>query len=372
MKKILLSFLALFAVTLTAFAQRATVPVFVSGQDGYRSYRIPAIIRLPGGDLLAFAEGRVGGSADFGNVDIVMKRSTDGGGSWSALQVVATNDSLQAGNAAPVVDLTDPAFPRGRIFLFYNTGDRPESDIRNGIGKREVWYKTSADGGRTWSSPVDITGQVKRTDWRSYANTPGHAIQIAEGRYRGRIYVAANHSEGPPQRDFGDYRAHGFYSDDHGKTFRLSGDVPFAGGNEAMAAMCGPNRLMMNIRNQKGKPRCRMVAVSSDGGVTWDTTYYDRQLPDPVCQGSILKVGEGRHGAVLAFCNNADTVSRDSLTLRISTDGGMHWKKKYLIDGNKAGTAYSDLVRTGRRRIGIIYERDGYRQIVFTDLKWRK
>jgi sialidase-1 len=372
MKKMLLSFLGLFTVTVTAFAQRATVPVFVSGQDGYRSYRIPAIIRLPDDDILAFAEGRVNGSADFGDVDIVMKRSTDGGRSWSALQVVATNDSLQAGNAAPVVDLTDPAFPHGRIFLFYNTGDRSESDIRRGIGKRKVWYETSADDGRTWSPPADITNQVKRKDWRSYANTPGHATQIAEGRYQGRLYVAANHSQGSPQRDFGDYRAHGFYTDDHGKSFHLSDEVPFPGGNEAMAVTCGLNRLMMNIRNQKGEPRCRIVAVSPDGGATWDTTYYDRQLPDPVCQGSILRVGGGRHGAVLAFCNNADTLARDSLTVRISTDGGKHWEKKYLVDGNKAGSAYSDLVRTTRRRLGIIYERDDYRQIVFTTLKWRK
>jgi sialidase-1 len=95
------------------------IPVFKSGTEGYKSFRIPAIIRIPGGNLLAFCEGRVDGSADFGNIDIVMKRSSDNGKTWGALQVVAEMDSLQAGNPAPVVNLTDPAYPDGRIFLFY-------------------------------------------------------------------------------------------------------------------------------------------------------------------------------------------------------------------------------------------------------------
>ncbi|MGH8184307.1 MAG: hypothetical protein ACREPH_11685, partial [Rhodanobacteraceae bacterium] len=131
----------------TVPARGAAIPVFVSGQDGYHRFRIPAIVRLPDHDLLAFAEGRVHGTADFGDVKIVMKRSRDDGRTWSGLMVVASNGSLQADNAAPVVDWLDPAYPRGRLFLFYDTGDRPEQDIRRGIGQREVWYTTSVDGG---------------------------------------------------------------------------------------------------------------------------------------------------------------------------------------------------------------------------------
>src|SRR5690606_24703914 len=214
--------LALLLASIAGFAQGNAVTVFESGQEGYQSFRIPAIIRLSDGDLLAFAEGRVNGAADFGHVNIVMKKSKDNGRTWGKLQVVAINDTLQAGNAAPVVDLTDPAYPKGRIFLFYNTGDKPEGEIRKGSGTREVWYKTSVDGGTTWSAPVNITAQVKKPDWRSYANTPGHAMQFSCGKYKGRIYVAANHSAGDPQPHFKDYQAHGFYTDDHGKTFHLS------------------------------------------------------------------------------------------------------------------------------------------------------
>ncbi len=354
------------------FAQTPAQPIFKAGQKGYESYRIPAIIKLPDGDLLAFAEGRVNGAADFGHVTIVMRRSKDEGKTWSALQMVAQNDSLQAGNAAPVVDLTDPRYPQGRIFLFYNTGNKAESELRHGLGQRRVWYKTSVDNGKTWSLPVEITAQVKKKDWRTYANTPGHAMQFQHGKYKGRIYVAANHSKGNPQPHFADYRAHGYYTDDHGKTFHLSQNVCFVGGNEATAAPLTNGWLMMNIRNQKGTPKTRIVAISRNGGETWDKVYYDHNLPDPVCQGAILNIGTTERGnSILAFCNNADTNYRRNLTLRISFDGGKTWPKHFLIDQPNKGTAYSDIVKIDSTHIGVLYERKGYSEIAFKVIEWK-
>src|SRR5699024_6191568 len=310
--------------------------------------------------------------SDFGHVNIVMKRSTDNGASWSGLQVVATNDSLQAGNAAPVVDLTDPEYPKGRVFLFYNTGDVSEGELRQGKGHRKAWYKTSADGGKTWSQPVNITHQVKKKDWRAYANTPGHAMQFKWGKYKGRIYVAANHSEGDPQPSFKDYQAHGYYTDDHGKTFHLSEKVSFLGSNENSAAELPGNGLILNTRNQAGSPRERIISISSDGGETWDTTYYDSQLPDPVNQGSILNIGGKKHKSYLAFTNAASPSNRINLNLRISFDGGKTWQKSYLVDQKEETTAYSDIVKLGRRKIGVLYERKGYSEIVFKVMKWKK
>ena len=103
-----------------AYCQKE-VPVFTSGTEGYKSFRIPAIIGLPNKNLLAFCEGRINGAADFGNVDIVMKKSTDNGKTWSALQIIVDANSLQAGNCAPVVDTNDPAYPKGRIPFFFIT-----------------------------------------------------------------------------------------------------------------------------------------------------------------------------------------------------------------------------------------------------------
>ncbi len=127
-----------------------------------------------------------------------MKSSRDNGRTWSALQTIVDNDKLQAGNPAPVVDFSDPAYPQGRIFLFYNTGNNHEGEVRKGNGYKQVWYKTSVDRGNTWSDAINITTQVHRLnkpdinaawnfneDWRTYANTPGHAMQFQKGKYKG-------------------------------------------------------------------------------------------------------------------------------------------------------------------------------------------
>ena len=388
MKKTAVTTIALFVFIITALAQIKDIPVFVSGTEGHKSYRIPAIIGLPNGSLLAFCEGRVHGSDDFGDINIVVKRSSDKGKTWSALQTVVDADTLQAGNPAPVVDLTDPAYPQGRIFLFYNTGNNHEGEVRKGKGLREVWYKTSTDNGITWNEPVNITTQTHRPkqpqvntaynfpeDWRSYANTPGHAMQFGTGKYKGRIFIAANHSAGDPQPQFADYQAHGFYTDDHGKTFHLSETVNLPGSNESMATELSGSKLMMNSRNQKGDIRERVVTISSDGGSTWDTTYFDKTLPDPVNQGSILTIGKKKGGNIIAFCNAADTKRRDNLTLRISYDDGKTWKRDFVIakseNDSRDYAAYSDIVNVTKKEIGILYEKEGYSKIVFTVVKWR-
>lgn len=388
MKKTAATTIALFVFITTALAQVKDIPVFVSGTEGHKSYRIPAIIGLPNGSLLAFCEGRVHGSDDFGDINIVVKRSSDKGKTWSALQTVVDADTLQAGNPAPVVDLTDPAYPQGRIFLFYNTGNNHEGEVRKGKGLREVWYKTSTDNGITWNEPVNITTQTHRPkqpqvntaynfpeDWRSYANTPGHAMQFGTGKYKGRIFIAANHSAGDPQPQFADYQAHGFYTDDHGKTFHLGETVNLPGSNESMATELSGSKLMMNSRNQKGDIRERVVTISSDGGSTWDTTYFDKTLPDPVNQGSILTIGKKKGGNIIAFCNAADTKRRDNLTLRISYDDGKTWKRDFVIakseNDSRDYAAYSDIVNVTKKEIGILYEKEGYSKIVFTVVKWR-
>lgn len=390
MKKITLLLLAILTQINFCISQNKNVSVFISGTEGYKSFRIPAIIKTFNNDLLAFCEGRVNSSGDFGDIDIVMKRSTDHGKTWTSISKVVNYDLLQAGNPAPVIDNTDPAYPNGRIFLFYNTGNNHEGEIRKGKGVREVWYKTSIDNGITWSEGVNITTQTHRPnypqvsstynfkeDWRSYANTPGHGLQILEGIYRGRIFIAANHSSGAPLPNFMDYNAHAYYSDDHGKSFKLSETVNVPGSNESTAAEISNNRVMLNARNQSGHIKARLAVIGSNGGANWDTSYFDNQLPDPVCEGSILNIGTKNKKNILAFSNAADTLRRDNLTLRISFDEGKTWPKRIPIDkstveGAKDFTAYSDLVKMNNNQIGVLYEKEGYAKIEFIVINWKK
>ncbi|TCV09872.1 sialidase-1 [Sphingobacterium alimentarium] len=384
MKKLFLG-ICLVAASLSLSAQEVTV--FRSGEDGYASYRIPAIVKAKSGELIAFSEGRVDHSGDFGNVDIVYKISKDGGKSWGPLNVAVDYDKLQAGNPAPVVDLLDPAYPQGRVFLFYNTGNDHEGDVRKGKGLREVWYVVSSDGGKTWSQAVNITTQVHRPkqpqinpaynfneDWRTYANTPGHGFQFVSGPNKGRIYIAGNHNAGDPQPQNKDWNAHAYYSDDHGKTFKLSEKVPFASTNESLAAQIGDNSVYMSSRNQSYTPKTRIISISHDGGQTWVSSQPDANLPDPVNQASVLSWKKG-YTFILAHSNAADENKRDNLTLRLSKDQGKTWYFNKVVakspEGYKGGAyaAYNDIVLVKKNTIGVLYEKDGYKEIVFVPVK---
>lgn len=372
------SFLLLLYLLLTAptgarsqayFEEQA---LFQNGTEGYACYRIPAIIKAPNGDLLAFAEGRKNNCHDFGNVDILMKISKDNGLHWSQHQIVADNDTLQAGNPAPLVDYTDPQFPQGRIFLLYNTGNASERAVREGKGIREVFFITSTDHGQSWSQPVNITTQVHRPlqpdfnpdyqypdDWRSYALTPGHAFQTSSGR----LFIPANHSEGPPQAHFNEYRSHALFSDDHGQSWQLSPNVDIPSANEATGAELSDGRIMLNIRQQNGEKRQRLIAISPDAGQSWTETYFDSTLVGPVCQGSLLNytTPDGQHA--LLFSNPASSRQRKNLTVRLSLDDGQSWpiaRSVHIED-----SAYSDLVITAPEHIGLLYERGNSGGIYF-------
>ena len=133
---------------------------------------------------------------------------------------------------------------------------------------------------------------------------------------------------------------------------------------------------MLNIRNQLGNVKARIVAVSSNGGKSWNETYFDHQLPDPVCQGSILAIGQTKGKSILAFCNDADTTRRDNLTMRISLDEGKTWPINKVIAKSPEGykgdySAYSDLVKLSSSSVGILYEKDNYREIVFREVDWK-
>jgi len=380
MKKL---FLCLIGITVSLCIHAQEIPVFKSGDDGYASYRIPAIVKGKSGELIAFCEGRVDHAGDFGNVDIVYKISQDGGKTWGALQIAVDYDKLQAGNPAPVVDLLDPAYPNGRVFLFYNTGNDHEGDVRKGKGLREVWYIVSDDVGKTWSQPVNITTQVHRPkqphinpaynfseDWRTYANTPGHAFQFVSGPHKGRIYIAGNHNAGDPQPQNKDWNAHAYYSDDHGKTFKLSEKVPYPGTNESLAAQIGDNTVYMTSRNQQYTPKARVISISNDGGHSWVSSQPDTNLPDPVNQASVLSWKKGNK-FILAHSNAADQNKRDNLTLRLSKDQGKTWYFNKVIAKSPEGyngdawAAYSDIVLVKKNRVGVLYEKDGYKDIVF-------
>ncbi len=160
----------------------------------------PALIVTSNQTLLAFCEGRKNSASDTGDIDLLLKRSTDGGKTWSEPQVVWDDGPNTCGNPCPVVDETT-----GTIWLLltHNPGDTGEARIMEGKpgGTRTVWLSRSTDDGKTWTPPVDITASTKDPSWGWYATGPGVGIQIQHGPHRGRLVIPCDHSfQGRRQR----------------------------------------------------------------------------------------------------------------------------------------------------------------------------
>lgn len=340
-----------------------------AGVGGYDTYRIPAVVRTPAGTLLAFAEGRVGGAGDSGNIDVVVRRSTDGGCSWGPLRVVAAGGGDTRGNPAPVVD------PRtGRVVLItsYNSGAVTEAQIMRGEAtweqSRRVFVQSSGNDGRSFTAPREITVGVKLPHWRWYATGPGHAVALTHGPYAGRLVIPANHSVAPPggSGDTGQepkyYGAHAIYSDDGGRSWELGfmedPTVTYDGvnnANESLAAELPDGRLYFSARDQHGTSvGNRLDTYSSDGGESIDRGYeVQPTLNDvPIVQGSVLQLA-GRDGGLL-FSGPSVPTARQSMAIWRSGDGGRSFAKVRTLSEQRA--AYSDLVQPDRRTVGILYE----------------
>lgn len=316
--------------------------VFKSGDDGYKCFRIPAIVKTKKGTLVAFAEGRVNGSGDAGNIDIVAKRSTDGGKTWSKIQVVQDDENKTCGNPAPVVDQRT-----GRIILLTCGSAHHEGAIMDGKGTREVYVQYSDDDGKTWSKRKDVTSQARKPEWRWYATGPCSGIQIMEGKYKGRLVIPANHSD--PEKK---YFAHCFYSDDKGNTWKL-GSTAGLGSNESQIAELGPAKLVHNMRMQNNSKGFRGVRYSKDGGATWTELEHEEELPCPRCQASLVRDYTVKD--TLFFSNPAAMPrTRKGMAIRTSRDGGKTWP--YKKDVYEGYSGYSNLVVLDKGTVGLLFE----------------
>jgi len=328
------------------------IDLFVSGTEGYHTYRIPSIIATPKGTLLAFCEGRKNSRGDSGDIDLLLKRSEDNGKTWSRSQIVWDDAENTCGNPCAVVDAET-----GKIWLFstWNLGTDHEKEIGAGTSKdtRRVYVLHSDDEGENWSAPLDITQEAKKDTWRWYATGPGVGIQLLHGPRKGRLIIPGNHSypECEPKNNMG---GHVLYSDDHGENWRISEPIQ-PGINESQVVELSDGRVMLNSRNYRYKGT-RAVTISPDGGQQWPYISYISELQEPQCQASILRYSPNSFSpkSILLFSNPNHGSKRINMSVRLSLDEGQTWPiAKTLCDSH---SAYSCLVVLPDGRIGCLYE----------------
>ncbi len=323
--------------------------IYRSGEGGYSCFRIPAIIKTKDGTLLAFAEGRKHDCSDEGDIDLVVKRSSDKGATWSALSVVWDDGDNTCGNPAPVVD---QATGKIHLLMTWNLGSDAIGTINAGTSRdtRRVYKTSSVDDGNTWATVTEITSDVKKPGWGWYATGPCHGIQIKQGANAGRLVIPCDYIEiGSGRKGY----SHVIYSDDNGDTWKIGGISPTISlnPNESTVAELSDGKLMLNMRVSNNN-NLRMKSTSSDGGLSWTTPVSALTLVDPVCQGSLLDASlNGQH--TLFFSNPAST-TRINMTIKMSTDNGDTWPKTFSVYTGNSG--YSDLVMVDGNQVGILYE----------------
>jgi sialidase-1 len=316
----------------------------------YQSFRIPSLVRTPNGVLVAFAEGRIRNSRDYGDIDLVYKRSIDGGVTWSALRRVVGAGRGTWGNPTAVVDGRN-----GKIWLFmsWNAGDKSltgEGATKkiDSWGDRKVFLSSSSDHGVTWTTPRDMTRQLLPRSYAWDAMGPGVGIQTRTGRKPGRLVVPA--------------LGRNIYSDDGGRTWKDK-RIP-RGTSEGSIVEMQDGTLVRNDRGVGPVWRKAPRRWVSRGSIEEGFSRFapDGTLVDARVQGSILRFPGSR--SRILFLNPASTTQRCRMRLRISYDDGHTWpfgralhdSPKSLSSCEQDKGGYSSMAPMGPTVVGALVE----------------
>lgn len=349
------------------------------GDWGVANFRIPALAVAPNGDLLAAFDKRpVHGDAPSPN-SIWQRRSTDGGRTWGEPEVV------RAGNEFTVpgerTGYSDPSYvvdtATGTIFLFcvyskdagvWNGAYGNDDEDRMVISAN---LSVSHDSGRTWEHR-SLTEVVKPEDCRAMFASSGAGVQLRYGAHRGRLVQQyAGFFRHPDGGEI--VQAYSVYSDDHGKTWTMGTPVGTEM-DENKVAELSDGTLMMNSRENRRTGR-RWVALSHDGGATWEDLHRDPSLVDPGNNAQLTRAypqaPQGSAKARVLLFSHADHVPNDRVngTVEISEDDGASWARKRVFQ--TGACQYSVIIAIGRDEYLLAYEgQDETIMVARLDMDW--
>ena len=308
--------------------------------------RIPALVCTGRDTLLAFCELR-DNSSDWAGMTLGYKRSTDGGKSWSGLNVIVRNASGPAGNAVPIADRDKKTVH----FLFCK-------DYSN------VFYCKSTDDGISFSQPKDITESFrdfrKSIDYKIIATGPGHGLHMENGRLLSPIWLSDGGEDGKRHEP---NVAASVFSDDGGKTWQCGEILPNTENNEMTSynetcAVTLKNGCVRFYMRNNSAVRRKAYSDSATGIDGWSAPKFDENLVEPICMAGALRSG----GFILLtmpdpkewdFRYGKYYGKRHNLTCYISPDEGKTWAKAVIEPGD---SAYSDLAEDGKGNIYCLYE----------------
>jgi sialidase-1 len=335
--------------------------IFNGGEDDvlngirYHSFRIPALVRTNRDTLLAFVEGRAANNQDFGNINLLYKRSTDNGATWSSLREVIGSGLGTWGNPTAVVDRSN-----NKVWLFMNHQPEGHSPV-DSWDDRQVWVSSSSDDGLTWSAPVNKSDTLKpRTlangrSWNWDAVGPGVGIQTTY-RTPGRLVIPAQHRN--------------IYSDDHGATWKVQVLRTTAGAameqtGESTVLELADGSLYRNDRPSTPTWETSKRRWVAKGTIEAGFSAFAPAgcLLDPKNEGATMRYNADAP-ARLAFVNSASTETRTKMRIRMSEDEGRTWSySRPFADAPLPGESstykeggYSSIVKTADYHVGALIE----------------
>lgn len=323
------------------------IPIFRHGQNGYREYRIPAILPLPDGTLLLACEARAEDRGDWGDIDDIICRVTE-------------DREIEQTFKMGLSHLP----PDGTMRTHNNPVLIPDGDTVHFIYHKnyeQVFICSSKDGGRTWGESREITECYREFpfDWNVCATGPGHGIQMSNGRLVVPIWLANGSigADGKTRRHWPSV-AGCIYSDDHGQTWHAGALADgILDGNETTVAQLPDGRLLFNYRT-RDEHHLRTLGLS-DNGETMEPIWACPALEDPWCFGAMVATENG-----VIFGNCASTSKRVDATVKYSKDAGKTWDVVWQVS-EKAG--YID-VAYSNHRIYAFYEQGSSEEKIIKEL----